>query len=260
MTNLATPKDGQFYPLRKPFAIGDTTFQIVGKFINTSDSSTTLGKQIIGFSLGGDSTAIETAFIDFDVNNPTVIDAVNNIWQYEITTRGLDGDNTNSASLTSQVTLQRRHEATTEVGIIPSVIYWAEQNTDLQNTVNDKVLQSILFDFTTDVTTGDGRVFFVVPEKFNNADLSRVHARVITAGTTGTLDIQVANVTDGVDMLSTKLTIDSGETGSDTAATPAVIDTTKDDVVTNDLLRIDIDAVQTTEPKGLIVTLEFRSS
>jgi hypothetical protein len=59
-------------------------------------------------------------------------------------------------------------------------------------------------------------------------------------------------------MLSTKLTIDSGETGSDTAATPAVINTSYDDVATNDLLRIDIDAISTTAPKGLIVTLEFR--
>lgn len=89
-------------------------------------------------------------------------------------------------------------------------------------------------------------------------NLVRVHARVITAGTTGTTDIQIANVTDAVDMLSTKLTIDSAATGSDTAATAAVINTATDDVVTNDLLRIDIDAASTTKPKGLIVTLEFQ--
>jgi hypothetical protein len=59
-------------------------------------------------------------------------------------------------------------------------------------------------------------------------------------------------------MLSTKLTIDSGETGSDTAATAAVIDTTKDDVATNDLLRIDVDATATTKAKGLIITLGFQ--
>ena len=48
------------------------------------------------------------------------------------------------------------------------------------------------------------------------------------------------------------------QAGSDTAAAAAVIDGTKDDVVTNDLLRIDVDAVHTTAPKGLIVTLVFR--
>jgi len=129
---------------------------------------------------------------------------------------------------------------------------------DFASTVNDKVLQATCFDYTTDVTVGDGRNYFVVPAKFTSTSLNRVHARVITAGTTGTTDIQIRNVTDSVDMLSTKLTIDSTETGSDTADVPAVIDTTKDDVVTNDLIAIDIDATSTTEAKGLIVTLEFR--
>ena len=58
-------------------------------------------------------------------------------------------------------------------------------------------------------------------------------------------------------MLSTKLTIDSGETGSNTAATAAVIDTTKDDVATNDVLRIDYDQVSTTAPLGSVITLGF---
>lgn len=114
-----------------------------------------------------------------------------------------------------------------------------------------------VFDGATDTATGDGKAYFTIPEELNGMNLVGVHARVVTAGTTGTTDIQIANVTDSVDMLSTKLTIDSGETGSDTAATPAVIDTTKDDVATNDLLRIDCDAVSTTKAKGLIVRLRF---
>ena len=112
--------------------------------------------------------------------------------------------------------------------------------------------------FTTSVAVGDGQGYLPIPPGFNGMNLVYVHARVITEGTTNTTDIQIANVTDGVDMLSTKLTIDSAETGSDTAATPAVIDGTKDDVATNDLLRIDVDAISTTAPKGLIVTLGFQ--
>jgi len=105
---------------------------------------------------------------------------------------------------------------------------------------------------------GDGKIYFTIPSWMNGMNLTAVHARVITAGTTGTMDIQIANVTDSVDMLSTKLTIDSGETGSDTAATAYVIDGTKDDVATNDLLRIDVDAVHSgTAAKGLIIRLEF---
>lgn len=120
------------------------------------------------------------------------------------------------------------------------------------------VLQMTIVDYTTDVATGDGKYYIHVDDKFAGMDLVRVHAEVITAGTTGTMDIQIANVDAAVDMLSTKLTIDSGETGSDTAATPAVINTSNDDVQTNEVLRIDVDAVQTTKAKGLIVTLGFR--
>lgn len=120
-----------------------------------------------------------------------------------------------------------------------------------------RALQATVVDYTTDIATGDGKFYFVVPQSLNGMNLTRVHARVISAGTTGTTDIQLHNVTDAQDMLSTKLTIDSGETGSDTAATAAVINATYDDVATNDLIRVDIDAVSTTAPKGLILTLEF---
>ena len=57
-----------------------------------------------------------------------------------------------------------------------------------------------------------------------------------------------------------KLTIDSAETGSDTAATAAVINTSNDDLATNDVLRVDIDAVSTTPPQGLIVTLTVQKA
>lgn len=107
------------------------------------------------------------------------------------------------------------------------------------------------------IAIGDGQAYITIPEECNGMNLVGAHARVVTAGTTNTTNIQIRNVTDSVDMLSTKLTIDSGETGSDTAATPAVIDPTKDDVVTNDLLAIDIDAISSTAPKGLIIRLRF---
>ena len=118
-------------------------------------------------------------------------------------------------------------------------------------------VQMVIVDYTADVATGDGQYYLRVGKLIDSMNLTGVHAEVITAGTTGTTDIQVHNVTDTVDMLSTKLTIDSGETGSDTAATPAVIDTSNDDVSENDVLRIDVDAVSTTAPQGLIVTLLF---
>ena len=71
------------------------------------------------------------------------------------------------------------------------------------------------------------------------------------------MDIQFRNVTQAADMLSTLLTIDSAETGSDSAAAAAVINGDEDDLTENDLIAVDIDAVQTTKAKGLIVTLGF---
>jgi hypothetical protein len=112
--------------------------------------------------------------------------------------------------------------------------------------------------YATDNATGDGKYYFHIPHVWRDYSLIEVHAEVITAGTTGTEDIQIANVTQSLDMLSTKLTIDSTETGSDTAATPYVINTANSRVAENDLIRIDIDAVHTTAAKGLIVTLGFR--
>ena len=111
---------------------------------------------------------------------------------------------------------------------------------------------------TTNTATGDGKKHLPIQNpNMEGMVLKAVHAYVVTAGVTGTTDIQIHNVTDGVDMLSTKLTIDSGETGSETAAVAAVIDTDHDDVSVNDILRIDIDDISTTAAKGLYVTLIF---
>lgn len=122
----------------------------------------------------------------------------------------------------------------------------------------EHVLQGLAFDFLTDTATGDGKFYFHIDDKLNGMNLIRVHAKVISAGTTNTLDIQVHNLTDTADMLSTVLTIDSGELTSTTAATPAVIDTGADDVATDDTIRIDVDAIHTTAAKGLIITLVFQ--
>jgi hypothetical protein len=123
-------------------------------------------------------------------------------------------------------------------------------------TVATAEVQSFSFAYNETVTTGDGAGGYVtVPAKYNGWVLSAVHAEVETAPSGGTVTIQIHNVTDSVDMLSTRLTIDDGETGSDTAATPAVINTSNDDVASYDLLRIDIDAAN--GAVGLIVQLVF---
>lgn len=105
---------------------------------------------------------------------------------------------------------------------------------------------------------GNGNVRFFVPAQLNGYNLVVAHAAVITAGTTGTQSIQIHNVTQAADMLSTLITIDTGEKTSYTAATPPVIDATNDDVATGDEIRIDVDAVHTTPAQGLCVILGFQ--
>jgi hypothetical protein len=112
-------------------------------------------------------------------------------------------------------------------------------------------------DSLSSLSTGDGKAFFRVPAELNGMNLTGVAAAVYTAGTTNTLDVQIRNKTQTADMLSTKITIDSTETDSSTAATPAVIDTGNDDVATGDMIAIDIDAVHTTPAKGLVVEMRF---
>ena len=113
------------------------------------------------------------------------------------------------------------------------------------------------FGASSDVATGDGKAFFEVSEEINGMNMVACGAYVYTAGTTGTMDIQIRNVTDSQDMLSTKITIDSTEVSSRTAATAPVINTSYDDVVTGDRIAFDFDAVQTTKAKGAVVWMRF---
>jgi hypothetical protein len=121
----------------------------------------------------------------------------------------------------------------------------------------NKVVELLAVLPTVDCAVGDGAGYFRVPALLNSMVLSAVDACCITAGTTGVMTIQIHNLTRVVDMLTTRMTIDSGETDTLTAATPAVIDTSNDDVSTGNVLRVDIDTAHSTPAKGLLVSLTF---
>jgi len=113
--------------------------------------------------------------------------------------------------------------------------------------------------------TGNGIASFTIPLALNGLVLSAVAgdlgAHVYTAGITGTTDVMLHNVTEGVDMLSTAITIDAGETDSSTAAAAPVVDTDNNEVNTADVIRIDIDAVSTgTAAKGLEIRMQFKGT
>ena len=121
-----------------------------------------------------------------------------------------------------------------------------------------RIIAATIFHPLVDVSLITGGFYYRVPSLLNGKDITAVHAQVVTAGTTGALTVQVTRIRSGtpVSVLSTALSIDSGTTASHQAATPAVIDLTKDDLATNDLLRVDVNGVPTTKPKGLMLTIE----
>lgn len=114
-------------------------------------------------------------------------------------------------------------------------------------------LNIIVFERSTPVTIGNGKADIIIPSSLNGLNLVRAQAIVITAGTTNATTIAVYNATDSQEMLSANISIASGAT----VGTPGTINTAYDDVATNDRIQIDVDAVSTTAPLGLIVILEF---
>lgn len=107
---------------------------------------------------------------------------------------------------------------------------------------------------TTDLSVADGKAYITIPACMNGMNLIRANATVVTAWTTNATTIDIYNVTDSHDMLSTAISIASAWT----VGTAGTVNTTYDDVATNDVLRIDVTTMSTTAPKWLTVVLEFR--
>jgi hypothetical protein len=133
-------------------------------------------------------------------------------------------------------------------------------------TADANALDGLLPDEATIPTVGDGRFIFEIDEDLEVFDrlpadregleLKYVRAYVTTAGG---VTVQLRKIRAGsgdVDMLTTKVTVDSGEKSSSTAATPYVINTANAEVFDGDQIAIDIDAVSGS-PKGLGVNLGF---
>ena len=120
-----------------------------------------------------------------------------------------------------------------------------------------RVIQVKVIDDATTLTTGDGKVIFLVPQELNGYNLVGANAFVTTVSSSGTPTVQIRNVTDAVDMLSTRITIDANEYTSYTAAAAAVVNATYDDVATGDRLAVDVD-VAGTGAKGLGIVLTFQ--
>jgi len=108
-------------------------------------------------------------------------------------------------------------------------------------------------------TTGDGATHITIPSTLDGKNLLSAQAHVYTVGTGGSITtVQLHNLTDGQDMLSTAITIDLSEKDSSTAATPPVVGG-NNGVSTGDVIRIDVDAVATST-LGLEVRMVFTAA
>jgi len=106
------------------------------------------------------------------------------------------------------------------------------------------------------VTTGDGQLIFLVEDDVDGLSLIDAQAYVTTVATGAKPEVQIRNVTDAVDMLSTPITIDISEFSSYFAAVPSVVNPANAEVATGDRIAIDVD-VAGTGAKGLGVIVHF---
>lgn len=119
-----------------------------------------------------------------------------------------------------------------------------------------QAVQVQILDLDVDVDTTNGIAYFRVPASMDGMNLVRVTHFVETAGTTGATTLQVRNMTKYAsnDALSTASSIASGAT----VATPGTVNTSYDDVSTDDKIKVYITGQSTTKPLGLWAVLEFQ--
>jgi len=109
------------------------------------------------------------------------------------------------------------------------------------------------------IATGDGKMYFAVPATMNGMNLVSCGGHLYTAATSGVVQVQIANVTSAVDMLSAAdlLEWDATEKDTITATSAAVINTANDNVLTGEEIRVDIDAAAS-GAKGMEIRLTFK--
>ena len=127
---------------------------------------------------------------------------------------------------------------------------------DTPNLANDSVDYTKLADpyenfyykvVTHDVPleVGDGQIQFTIPEYLDGKDIYDFHIAIYDPSSSGQVEVQLRNITKGVDVLSTPATIDQGEYNSFTAATQPVVDGSNNTVNTGDRMAVDVDQAGT---------------
>lgn len=243
-------------------AVTDGNF-IVGNGTNFVAESGATARTSLGVAIGSDVLAYDAGVQQIaDLADPNADRLL--FWDDSSSAYAYLTASTGLTITTTSLTV--RSASTTQTGIAEAAIdSEVTAGTDAARYVSpDALAGSTIFgrkavsiqvtDGTTDVATGDGKAYFTIPESLNGMNLVRAQATVVTAGTTNATTVMIHNKTDAADMLSGAISIASGGT----VGTVGTINGAADDVATNDVIRIDVDSVSTTAPKGLMVVLEFQ--
>src|SRR3990167_1345236 len=119
-----------------------------------------------------------------------------------------------------------------------------------------RVVQIKVFHDTTAATTGDGKFIFFIPPSYNGLSLTDGDIYVTGVSSSGTITVQIRNITQSLDMFTTAMTIDEGEFSSLTAATASKINNANNMVKEGYRIAIDVDGAGTSA-EGLGVVLVF---
>lgn len=127
----------------------------------------------------------------------------------------------------------------------------------------ERRMQMTAIPLVRSIVVGDDKHRLFITNDMDGMSLIDADASKLVSGGGGTVTVQVRNVTQGADMLSTRITIDPHEFTSYTAVVPPVIDAANDDVAVGDIIAVDVDdsgiGGSAVGPKGLGVTLSFKA-
>ena len=199
-------------------------------------------------------TAITSSYINASQTGITSVGTIGTgVWQGTAVAAGYMAQGTTSAKGALEIATSAEINTSTDADRAITPDQLAASNYGI------RYVQIMAVAKATALTVTDGLAYFHVPAGLDGMDLVEVHAEVFTAPVGSTATFEISNNGASTQMLSTNITIDAGETGSDSAATAAVIDASNDDLDTNDLIQINCTQIGSgTAGSGLMVTMGFR--